>query len=370
MKVLIMSCDTGEGHNSAARALVGAFNRRNIDCTLIDPLIFRGRKASEIVSASYTAMLRKAPALFGIIYKAGDIYSSTRIVSPVYYANSKYAPGLREYIEDKGFDAVVSTHLFPMEALTAIRKKGGFNIPCYGVLTDYTCIPFFGETKLDGYFIPHEGLRDEIAKCGIPKEKLFATGIPVSKKFAVHESKAAARAALGLPADKPVMLIMSGGVGCGNILELCDTLERCSSGDYLACVLTGHNASLKQSIDERFASAGRIKTVSFTKQVNLYMNAADVMLSKPGGLTSTEAAVANVPLVQMLTYAACEAKNIAFFTSHGLSIRAANEREAVSAMWSLTDDKQKAEKMRSMQRACINPNAADDIAAKVAEGWI
>lgn len=365
-----MSCDTGEGHNSAARALVGAFNRRNIDCTLIDPLIFRGRKASEIVSASYTAMLRKAPALFGIIYKAGDIYSSTRIVSPVYYANSKYAPGLREYIEDKGFDAVVSTHLFPMEALTAIRKKGGFNIPCYGVLTDYTCIPFFGETKLDGYFIPHEELRDEIAKCGIPKEKLFAIGIPVSKKFAVHESKAAAREALGLPADKPVMLIMSGGVGCGNILELCDTLERCSSGDYLACVLTGHNASLKQSIDERFASAGRIKTVSFTKQVNLYMNAADVMLSKPGGLTSTEAAVANVPLVQMLTYAACEAKNIAFFTSHGLSIRAANEREAVSAMWSLTDDKQKAEKMRAMQRACINPNAADDIAAKVAEGWI
>lgn len=68
-----------------------------------------------------------------------------------------------------------------MEALTAIRKKGGFNIPCYGVLTDYTCIPFFGETKLDGYFIPHEELRDEIAKCGIPKEKLFATGIPVSK---------------------------------------------------------------------------------------------------------------------------------------------------------------------------------------------
>ena len=257
-----------------------------------------------------------------------------------------------------------------MEALTAIRKKGGFNIPCYGVLTDYTCIPFFGETKLDGYFIPHEELRDEIAKCGIPKEKLFATGIPVSKKFAVHESKTAARAALGLPADKPVMLIMSGGVGCGNILELCDTLERCSSGDYLACVLTGHNASLKQSIDERFASAGRIKTVSFTKQVNLYMNAADVMLSKPGGLTSTEAAVANVPLVQMLTYAACEAKNIAFFTSHGLSIRAANEREAVSAMWSLTDDKQKAEKMRAMQRACINPNAADDIASKVAEGWI
>ena len=100
------------------------------------------------------------------------------------------------------------------------------------------------------------------------------------------------------------------------------------------------------------------------------MNAADVMLSKPGGLTSTEAAVANVPLVQMLTYAACEAKNIAFFTSHGLSIRAANEREAVSAMWSLTDDKQKTEKMRAMQRACINPNAADDIAAKVAEGWI
>lgn len=117
-----------------------------------------------------------------------------------------------------------------MEALTAIRKKGGFNIPCCGVLTDYTCIPFFGETKLDGYFIPHEELRDEIAKCGIPKEKLFATGIPVSKKFAVHESKAAARAALGLPADKPVMLIMSGASAAETSLSFATRLSGAAAG--------------------------------------------------------------------------------------------------------------------------------------------
>lgn len=128
---------------------------------------------------------------------------------------------------------------------------------------------------------------------------------------------------------------MSGGVGCGNILELCDTLERCSSGDYLACVLTGHNASLKQSIDERFASAGRIKTVSFTKQVNLYMNAADVRLSKPGGLIKHGSRLLQTSRSCKLRLCGSEAKNIAFFTSHGLSIRAANEREAVSAMWSL-----------------------------------
>ena len=162
MKVLILSCDTGEGHNSAAAAVAGALTQRGIESHVFDPLVLAGKYAERFVSGAYTTIMKKAPSAFNALYRAGDIYSSTGITSPVYHANARYAANLRAFIETNGYDRVVCTHLYPMETLTAIRKSGDFTVPCYGVLTDYTCIPFLAETDLDGYFIAHEDLRAEL----------------------------------------------------------------------------------------------------------------------------------------------------------------------------------------------------------------
>ena len=182
MKVLILSCDTGQGHNSAARAVFEAFDRRGNVCEMFDPLTLGRKRTAHIVSATYSGMLRKAPAVFGVLYRAGDIYSSTGITSPIYRANTHYADSLREYITSNSFDAVVSTHLFSMEALTAIRRKPYFAVPCFGVLTDYTRIPFFAETDLDGYFIPHDDLMDEIKVRSAKNERVLVTTL--TKKMA------------------------------------------------------------------------------------------------------------------------------------------------------------------------------------------
>ena len=103
MKVLILSCDTGQGHNSAARAVFEAFDRRGNVCEMFDPLTLGRKKSAHIVSATYSGMLRKAPAVFGVLYRAGDIYSSTGITSPIYRANTHYADSLREYITSNSF---------------------------------------------------------------------------------------------------------------------------------------------------------------------------------------------------------------------------------------------------------------------------
>lgn len=365
MKILILSCDTGEGHNSAAYAIAEACRKRGIDYTLGDPLDFGGEKTGAIVSSSYNGMIKKTPAAFSLLYKAGDIYSSTKLTSPVYLANSLYADSLKSYIVKNRFDAVICTHLFAMEALTAARKKTGFCIPCFGVLTDYTCVPFFTETKLDGYFIPHEDLRKEVADKGIPNDLIYGAGIPVSGRFASHMEKSMARDYLAIPQSKAVLMIMSGGVGCGNVIALCDELLKQSNEDYVAYVLVGRNRKLKEKMDRRYGDNDRIQSVAFTKKVNLYMNAADVMISKAGGLSSTEAAVANIPLVHLLVYTACESKNADFFASHELSVRAGSAKSAIAAALELIRNKEKAEKMRAMQRSCINPQAANDIVEKV-----
>ena len=365
MKILILSCDTGEGHNSAAHAIVEALTKRKIAYTLADPIAFGSEKAKGIVSSSYNNMIKKIPAAFGVIYKAGDLYSSTKLISPVYFANSLYAGNLKSYIVENDFDAVICMHLFAMEAMTAVRNKTNCRTPCFGVLTDYTCVPFFTETKMDGYFIPHEDIRQELVDKGIPKESIYSTGIPVSARFQSHTEKSVARNYLVIPQSKAVFLIMSGGVGCGNILELCDELIRQNSGDYVAYVLVGRNSELKEKIDEQYKNQDNIQAVTFTEKVNLYMNAADVMISKPGGLSSTEAAVANIPLVHILAYSGCEAKNINFFTSREMSVRAKNAKTAVASAWELIHDKEKAERMRTMQRTNINPNASDEIVLKI-----
>ena len=385
MKVLILSCDTGEGHNSAAAAVAGALTQRGIESHVFDPLVLAGKYAERFVSGAYTTIMKKAPSAFNALYRAGDIYSSTGITSPVYHANARYAANLRAFIETNGYDRVVCTHLYPMETLTAIRKSGDFTVPCYGVLTDYTCIPFLAETDLDGYFIAHEDLRAELVEKGIPSDRIIVTGIPVDEKFAHHMEKAAARNYLAIPQNQDVFLIMSGGIGVGNAGAICDEILRRHSGAFTVYILVGRNSDLKQTLEEKYAGNEHVRIVTFTKKVNVYMNAADVMISKPGGLTSTEAAVAQVPLVQLLVYTACEAPNIAFFSSHGLSERAENAaaqsivdfgsaltKTPHGALYTLAAkavalarDKEKAAAMRTAQRNTIAPDAADKIAERI-----
>lgn len=366
MKVLILSCDTGEGHNSAAAAVAGALTRKGIENRVFDPLVLAGKYAERFVSGAYTAIMKNAPSAFNALYRAGDIYSSTGITSPVYHANARYAANLRSFIETNGYDRVVCTHLYPMETLTAIRKSGDFTVPCYGVLTDYTCIPFLAETDLDGYFIAHEDLRAELVEKGIPSERIIATGIPVDEKFANHMDKAAARNYLAIPQQQDVFLVMSGGIGVGNAGAICDEiLRQHGGGTFTVYILVGRNSDLKRTLEEKYAGNEHVRIVTFTKKVNIYMNAADVMISKPGGLTSTEAAVAQVPLVQLLVYTACEAPNIAFFASHGLSERAENAADAAGKAVALARDKEKAEAMRQAQRSTIAPDAADKIAERI-----
>lgn len=367
MKVLILSCSTGEGHNSAAYAVSQALEQRGAACVLSDPVGFQSERAKNIVNAAYNNLIKKVPAAFGVIYKAGDWYSGTDLPSPIYHANSHYADKLYEYIVEEGFDAVVSTHLYGMEAMTAIYDRTALDIPCYGVLTDYTCIPFFGETRITEYFIPHEDLKAEMMEKGIPEDRILTTGIPVREQFREALSRQQARNYLALPQDQKVILIMTGGIGGGNAAALCRELQRRADGNTLVFVLCGRNSALKEKIEEEFADSPQIQAVTFTKKVNLYMKAADVLISKPGGISSSEAAAVGIPLVHTMAIPGCETKNAEFFEARGLSVNAPSLKIAADAATQIVNDPRRAERMVARQRETIHPDGAQRIAAYILE---
>ena len=201
MKILLLSCSTGEGHNHCALAVKEVLDARGHETSFLDMLHMFGAPGPLSFDKILNRISTKAPDVFGVMYHAGAMYSATGVTSPVYMANIRHARQLNAFIRDNCYDAVVCSHLFPMETLTFLRRWERCDVKCYGILSDYTCIPFLAETDLDAYFLPHSEVRELCIQAGMPAEKLIVTGMPVAARFLAPMDKAAARAALGLPAD-------------------------------------------------------------------------------------------------------------------------------------------------------------------------
>lgn len=365
MKFLFLSCSTGEGHNHCAKAVMEAFARHGHDVQFLDLLHIFDSADNEPFSFDkiLNHICTKQPELFGKMYRAGAMYSSTGVTSPIYLANIRHAKELSEFIDANGYDAVICSHLFPMETLTYMKKHGQCRIKCYGVLTDYTCIPFLAETDLDGYFIPHEDVKAECVRAGIPAEKLIVSGMPVSPVFTEPMSKEDARAELGLPCggngENKLYLIMTGGIGCGDAAAMCKTLLRLPCETSTICVLAGRNDELREMIERDFSDDGVI-AVPFTDKVHVYMHAADVLISKAGGISSSEAVVLGVPLVHTMCIPGVETLNAEFFESHRYSLFARTNEEAARFADRVVYDKKLTERMLEAQGSVIK-NGGDRI---------
>lgn len=326
MKILLLSCSTGEGHNHCALAVKEALDARGHETSFLDMLHMFGDPGPLSFDKILNRISTKAPDVFGMMYHAGAMYSATGVTSPVYMANIRHARQLNAFIRDNGYDAVVCSHLFPMETLTFLRRWERCDVKCCGILSDYTCIPFLAETDLDAYFLPHSEVRELCIQAGMPAEKLIVSGMPVAARFLAPMGKAAARAALGMPADKKIYLIMTGGIGCGDAVSLCDAIRRVPDENALLCVLPGRNEALRQAL---------------------------------------EAAMLGMPLVHTMAIPGVETENAAFFARHGLSFFARSVDEAARFADRLIYDPACAERMLTAQSACLPRDGAEQIAAAI-----
>lgn len=359
MKVLILSTGTGEGHNSAAKAVKEQFDRNDIPCVMADALEFASEKVARYGRNVYLWSTEKG--VFGGAYKAGSALTSARRKSPVYFANALYADRLKSYIVENGFDTVVMPHLFPAEAVTFMRKHHPLNLKTYFIATDYTCIPFTEETSPDYFFIPHEDLVPEFVERGIPAEKLVPLGIPVSERFLHLPSRAECRERLGIPKDQKCILVMTGSMGYGNVESMVAELRERTDGNTCIYVMGGTNEKLKAALREKYGEEDRVRVLDFTDRTHEYMAAADVLFTKPGGLTSTEAVAAGVPLVHTHPIPGCEDRNAAFFTERGMSVSDKDEKRMIDKGLALLEDDLLREEMRAAQRKYGKPDAAEKI---------
>ena len=348
MRIFILSCNTGEGHNSAAKAIAEVLTARGIDSEITDGLAFLSPEVSKFISNWHVRIYKRAPLLFNAGYRMAENHDpAPEDASMVYKALSLGAKKLYAALEAGRYDAVVSTHVFASLVMRRVCQDYPISIPHYLVATDYTCSPYVAEAQADGYFIPDEKLADEFARCGIPKERLNATGIPERQIIFTPGSRSESRAALGIPADKRVALLMSGSMGCGPIKRLARRLTEMLPEDGMLIVICGHNEKLYESLLE-LGNRSNLRVLGFTKDVPAYMDAADLMLTKPGGLSSTEAAAKGLPMIFIDAVGGCEGRNLEFYTRYELAETADSvNRLAKLVCTNLADP----EKLRSMSQA-------------------
>lgn len=361
MKILILSCNTGEGHNAAGKAVKERLIYDGHDAVMLDYMQLAGKHISTIVGQSYVKIAKNVPWFFSFLYKIGGKISSSKYKSPVYFANKFMAKHLQAYLDVHDFDAIVMPHLFPAETMTYMKRHNILDLPTVVVCTDYTCIPFWEETECDYYIIPHVELTEEFVSRGIPKEKLLPYGIPVGMAFGTKQNQKSAREKLKLPVDKPMYLVMSGSMGFGKILLFAFELARKLKNGEQIVIICGNNKRLKKTLRREFRWNKAVHVIGFTEHVADYMDACDVIYTKPGGLTSTEALVKNIPIVHTEPIPGCETKNRDFFTSRGMSVAAEDIRTQVAQGKTLVENKALQLGMAAAQRNNACPNAAEQI---------
>ena len=360
MKALILSCNTGGGHNSAGKAIAETLIQQGDEAYVMDYLTLAGEGVSKLVGDGYVHIVKKTPKLFGVVYKLGMGVSRITRKSPVYYLNGRMAKYLDRYIQENPVDVIIMPHLYPAETITYMKQKG-IKLPLtVAVMTDYTCIPFWEETDCDYYIAPHRMLIKPCVRRGLPEEKLIPLGIPVSQMCKRKISREAAREKLGLSLEKKYILVAGGSMGAGDMKKLVEQLLEYSVSEELI-VVCGSNAKMENQLKKLFTGKERLTILGYTTQMTLYMKACDVLFTKPGGLTSTEGAAVGVPMVHTDPIPGCETANRKFFCKLGMSLSARTVKGQVNAGLKLLLDPEAASKMVKKQRENIDPDAAEKI---------
>ncbi len=361
MDALILSCGTGGGHDAAGNAIAEELTRRGHHAVMFNPYTLQSEQLAERINRVYITAARKAPLMFGAAYNIAQLYRQLPFRSPVYFANCAMTSVLQEYLSGHHFDIIITPHLFPAEIITAMRQKGLYTPKTIFIATDYTCIPFTEETECDAYVIPAAGLAESFTDRGLPAEKLYPLGIPVRRCFSQGESRSRARAQLGLDPDRKYILAAGGSMGGGDIRKAIYTLIdlAASRSDTELIIVCGSNRKLYDELSA--LSLPKVTVIGFTDDMAGYMKAADLFVTKPGGLSSTEAAVCGVPLVHVAEIPGCETYNARYFSSHGMSISCSTSREGLQAAFMLLDDRTARDTMLSNQKKRIPADAAAQI---------
>jgi processive 1,2-diacylglycerol beta-glucosyltransferase len=366
-RVLLLSASSGAGHVRASQALEKAFAARG-DCDVehIDAMQYVSKLFQRAYDKTYISMVRRAPELMGVLYERTDQpwqHSRRRLALD----RLNTAPMIR-LLKRVQPDLCVATHFLPAEIIAWLIAKRKLHAHNAIVVTDYDVHAMWLCRTVDRYYVAIDEAAEYLARIGVPREKLRVSGIPIDPLFANPVDRAETRRALNLDLTATMILVSAGGYGIGPVEQLVNdllALER----PWQIIAIAGKAEKVRKRLEEISRSAGKLPSgaprlvpVGFTTEMDRYMAAADLLVGKAGGLTTSEALARALPMALIEPIPGQEERNADHLLEAGAAIRCNNLPAAAWKIAALLDDPARLANMREAARSMAKPNAAAIIA--------
>ena len=368
-KVLIMSASTGGGHNRAARAIKEELESRTIDnmsieCEIVDSLKLVNNTMDKVNSRGYEKSALYTPKAYGSVYRFSETTIASKNEFKTNPLTSLMARKFKHLLNESTPDLIIGTHPFPMIALSTLKKNNNIHSlsrsesfykstkvdipPMISVLTDYTTHSTWIQNEIDYYIVGHEYVKELLVYEGVDSEKVKAFGIPVEKSFLSHRDRETVLTELGLSPEKLTVLLMGGSFGAGNIKETLEDLIAIDR-DFQILVITGRNEHLKDKLSKMLDSTIHNKNIcllGYTNKMNDILASIDVLISNPGGLTTTGALLNDVPMIVPYFIPGQEEENLDFLTNCGAALRTTKKYSLPVLLKVLIDDPSRLDNLR------------------------
>jgi processive 1,2-diacylglycerol beta-glucosyltransferase len=370
-RILILSASVGAGHlraaqavELAARIVAPGAEVRNIDVLTLTNAAFR-----KVYGEAYLDLVNKAPHVLGFFYDHMDKARSPRdqrdrLRLLVEKLNLR---SLCEILEGEAWDVIINTHFMPAEIIASMKKKGTIRTPQMTVTTDFETHRLWVNLPCEHFTTATDEGAAYLAHRGVPESTISVTGIPIHPVFAEEKSASACRKRQGIEGGRPVLLQMAGGFGVGPVQEIFEAITSVKTPVELV-VVAGKNAKLKAKLEGvKVPARHRVKVLGFTDQMDELMAAADVVISKPGGLTTSEALARGCAMVVVNPIPGQESRNSDFLLENGCAIKINNLPTLGMKLEKLLGDDQKLASLKANAKKCGKPRAAFDVVAKAME---
>lgn len=358
MKGLIFSITAGQGHNQTAKVLSEHFNSIGIECKYMDVFEYINPLLSESVSRIYLTSTKSLPKIYGRVYRICEKRPNEEMHGLPKITTNLLAKRLVKMLNEEAPDFIICTHVFAALLVTHLSREIKSNIKTIGIVTDFTIHPYWEDTDLDYYVTASEVLTNQGVKKGLAAEKFKALGIPIDLKFANKLEKSKAFEVLGLP-ERNTILVMSGSMGFGDLTEEILALDRIDM-DFQIVTICGNNKKLKESI-EALKTKKSVYAYGFVNNVDVFMDAADCIITKPGGLTTSEALAKGLPMIMSNPIPGQEDRNVEFLLNAGAALKVSKTYPIDDAVIQMFSGNRRETIEQSINKLG-KPNATSDLA--------
>jgi len=311
-------------------------------------------------------MVKTIPQMYRYIYNRAE--RATEVGPFRAWAHQFTAGNLRPLLERERPDVVVCTHAFPCGAMAEYKRLYADAPPVVGIVTDFAVHAFWIHDNVDGYAVATDAMRDVLIARGIASERIVVSGIPVDPRFALNlESQTELRERIGLPLDRKIVLMMGGGLGIAPLERLMRALESLAQ-PIAAVVIAGRSRRAERRVLAAAQSvAYPVRVLRFVDNVYDYMHAADLFITKPGGLSTAEALAARIPMVLCKPLPGQEERNARLLCEWGAALRIRKVDELASAVDLVLGDAERHAAMLEAAERHGRPRAARTAAALIAQ---